>query len=87
MSGPYINGARRQRIWLMGGRHGGSEKIRKRGDSLRRVVERAQRTSAGRRMARRHRAGRPGSLAGGTGSGERHSRRGRGEKVEGAEGR
>ena len=45
MSGPYINGARRQRIWLMGGRHGGSEKIRKRGDSLRRVVEPAQRPS------------------------------------------
>ena len=35
-------------LWLMGGRHGGSEKVRKRGDSLRRVVEprtRAQRTS------------------------------------------
>ena len=45
MSGPYINGVRRQRIWLMGGRHGGSEKIRKRGDSLRRVVEPAQRPS------------------------------------------
>ena len=45
MRGPYINGARRQRIWLMGGRHGGSEKIRKRGDSLRRVVEPAQRPS------------------------------------------
>ena len=40
----------------------------------------AQRTPAGRRMARRHRAGRPGSLAG-TGSGERRSRGGRGEAL------
>ena len=42
-------------------------------------LQRAQRTSAGRRMARRHRARRPGSLAG-TGSGERRSRRGRGKR-------